>query len=172
MRGVTADVGQTAREFDQGGADEPCSSVFVAGRAREIAPGADGFCAQERHDLLTPNMACGACTRGEEPERLWGHHHGRDRVWGLRVSTRIKLFPPLGPRGASRALVTAVTSRGGPVVGGATVFGPSHGRTVVRTGRFPGLRTPSERTLMHRSGSTCGRNRRMHSWAGTGADRV
>ena len=51
---------------------------------------------------------------------------------------------------------------------GGVAVAARNGRALVSTGRLPGLRQPSERTVLKRSGNTCCKKRRMHSSAVTG----
>ena len=149
----------------------PCMRDVCAGCVRKS-------CGSQRVGRERPHISRDAAherwrvhpLRGQE--RRCHHAQGGQRRRGLRGATRSKRLPHVGQRGGSRAGVGSVTVGYGAGRGGSTVRTPRHARTRVSTCRCPGRRKPSARTVMPRSGSTCGRNRRMHSGAGSVADGV
>ena len=99
-----------------------------------------------------------------EKESQHKQGHGGNLPVGLSVCTSIKVLPHLGHRGAAGGSFTVPPV---PLVVVATTLPLSNWLACLSRCRFEGLRKPSERTVMKRSGSTGWRNRRMHSSAGT-----
>ena len=110
----------------------------------------------------TPTRACGACPGGAAPSSLSGHDPG-GAAWAGVVQPGSQ-GPPVGPRGASRAVGAAWTAGGGPGVGSTGCARGLGGPWGAQAGAP--AQAASSRTWRPRSAAR-GRTRRLPAWAGT-----
>ena len=167
--GLSSDIVRRPLTAGEPACDRPAASQ------RLMAPGVGRRCRLPRlcHRRLCTTRAPPAQSAGQTRRRLpqlraqggQDHQgHGGTLPVGLRVCRRTKGPPHLGQRGAA---VGALTAPPCPRVLLVTARLPRPRLARLRRGRWPGLRTPSERPVTQRCGSPGWSNRRMHSSAGT-----
>jgi len=113
---------------------------------------------------------CGAAPAGSLPGGHGGAPGGPRGRRGMARLTPRRPGPPEGPRGPARTGGPQGSVAGGAGSGaggeGSAAYPARQSGSGGRRGRGSGRPRPASRTLWPPGGPTCGKQRRMHAWAG------